>query len=305
MSTLAQSRGFSLLGDLFLHGLTPSARLAWVQVPEATGLVCALSEEGAAEAHTRALHLDLAPFESAFCSEDGLVGGVDDVRALRVRCGLDPAGEAVDHVGTELRWMGFLTGAAADAERDGVAVGPVLDLEREVLDRHLLRWLPGFTASLRAQADAPPLFVWASGMALELAVNRRVSLGGVITEWALPAAVPVLEDPRAGLRRIAEHLALPSQAGGVLCRSTLVQIGRQFDLPAGFGTRADLLEGLLRSAAHYGRVPQLCEALDAQVVAWNGVWATLDAAGLAALSAPWHTRIAETRSLLGRLGEGR
>ena len=305
MSTLAQSRGFSLLGDLFLHGLTPTARSAWVQVPEAAGHVHALSEEAGAEAFTRALHLDLAPFESAFCSEDGLVGGVDDVRALRVRCGLDPAGEGVDHLGTELRWMGFLPGAAADAERDSVPVGPVLDLEREVLDHHLLRWLPGLTASLRAQADAPPLWVWAAGMALDLAVNRRVSLGGVAAGWALPDAVPVLEDPRAGLRRIAEHLALPSQAGGVLCRSTLVQIGRRLDLPAGFGTRADLLEGLLRSAAHYGRVPQLCEVLDAEVVAWDGVWAGLDGAGLAALSEPWHGRIAATRSLLGRLGEKR
>lgn len=304
---LAQSRGFALLGDLLLNGLTARSREAWAQVPDAAPLLEALSEEAAAEQHTRALSLELAPFESAFLSPEGLVGGEvsDSVRELRARTGLDPAIDAVDHVGEELRWMSFLTGAAADAARDGAAVQPIHDLERAVLDEHLLRWIPALVASLRAQAEAPPLLVLAANLALALAVRRRMELGDRAAPWSLPPLEAILEDERAGLRRIAEHLALPVQAGGCFCRSTLVGIGRTLELPAGFGTRADLLEGLLRSAAHYGRVPALCAALTEQVAAWDQAWATLDEAGLAPLAAPWHARIADTQRLLARLSAGR
>ncbi len=300
--SLAQSRGFALLGELFGAGLTPGARAAWGQVPEAAGLVSALSDEAAAEAYTRACQLEMAPYESAFCSADGLLGGecVDAVRALRLRCGLPNEGE-VDHLGEELRWLAFLTGASADAARDGVPAEHILELERQVLDQHVLRWLPALVASLRAQANAPALWVLAADLGLALAVDRRVALGGEPPAWALPVAISVLDDERAGLRRIAEHLALPVQAGGMLCRSTLVGIGRTLDLPAGFGARADLLEGLFRSAAHYGRVSSLCEALEQQLSGWERSWRTLDGAGLGLLSAPWHARIAATRGLLRRL----
>ncbi|MSQ00813.1 MAG: hypothetical protein EXR71_02845 [Myxococcales bacterium] len=301
-SVIAYSRGFALLGELFAHGLTAGGRAAWAQVPEAADLVAELSDEAAAEAYTRALQLELAPYESAFCSEDGLLGGecVDALRTLRVRSGLPAEGE-VDHLGEELRWLSFLTGASADAARDGVDSAHILELERQVLDQHVLRWLPALVASLRAQANAPALWVLAGDLALALSVARRVTLGGEPAAWALPAGISILEDERAGLRRIAEHLALPVQAGGMFCRSTLVGIGRALDLPAGFGARADLLEGLLRSAAHYGRVPELCGALEQQLVGWEGSWRTLDESGLGALAAPWHARIGATRGILGRL----
>ena len=303
---LAHSRGFALLGDLFLQGLTPRAREAWAQVPDAEALIAALAEEAAAEQYTRAFTLELAPFESAFLSHDGLVGGdiAASVRELRARCGLDPATDAPDHLGEELRWMSFLTGAAADAARDRMPAQAIHELERAVLDEHLLRWLPALVASLRAQSEPPPLLALAADLSLALAVHRRVELGGAPTPWSLAPLTPVLDDERAGLRRIAEHLAIPAQAGGCFCRSTLVGIGRAFELPAGFGARADLLEGLLRSAAHYGRVPELCAAVDAQVVAWDLEWGLLDQAGLAPLAAPWHARIAETRRLLERVAGG-
>lgn len=303
---LAHSRGFALLGDLLLHGLTPRSREAWAQVPEAAAMVEALSEEVAAEQHTRALALELAPFESALLSADGLVGGdiADSVRELRARCGLDPAIDAPDHLGEELRWMSFLSGAAADAARDSMPAQAIEALERAVLDEHLLRWLPALVASLRALAEPPALLVLGADLSLALAVHRRVELGGAATPWSLPTLAPILDDERAGLRRVAEHLALPVQAGGCFCRSTLVGIGRALDLPAGFGARADLLEGLLRSAAHYGRVTELCTALDTQVLAWDAVWGSLDAAGFATLSTPWHARIADTRGLLERLSRG-
>lgn len=200
--------------------------------------------------------------------------------------------------------MSFLTGAAADAARDGMPTRAIRDLERTVLDEHLLRWLPALVASLRAQADSPPLLVLAADLSLALAVHRRVELGGEPAPWCLPPLAPILEDERAGLRRIAEHLALPAQAGGCFCRSTLVGIGRALELPAGFGTRADLLEGLLRSAAHYDRVTELCAALDRLVLAWDATWGGLDAPGFAAIAAPWRARIVDTQALLGRLARG-
>lgn len=301
-SALSRSRGLALLGDLFLHGVTPATRPAWLQVPEAASLLP--TEADAAELHARVVLLDVTAHEAAFRAPDGLLGGdlLGDLHALRARSGLPPLDEA-DHVGHQLRWLGFLAGAEADAARDGVPAPQLAPLERDGLDGHLLRWLPGLVAALRGRPERAPFYELAADLALDLVVRRRVELGGTPPAWALPPLHPVLDDPKAGLRAIAEHLALPCQAGGHFARSTLLGLARTLDLPAGFGSRADLVEGLLRSAAHYDRVAALAEALDTRLAAWDTTWATLDAAGLAPLSAPWRRRIAESRALLARVGE--
>ncbi len=299
---LARSRGFALLGDLFLHGVTPVTRAAWSQVPDAAALLPL--EADAAELHARVVLLDLVPHEGAFRAADGLLGGdiLGDLHALRARTGLEPLDEA-DHLGHELRWLGFLAGAAADAARDGVSAAQLPDLEREVLDAHVLRWLPGFVAAMRARPERTPFYDHAAELALKLAVSRRVELGGAPPNWALPPAHEVLENPRNGLRAIAEHLALPCQAGGHFARSTLIGLARTLELPAGFGNRADLIEGLLLSAAHYGRVPELAAALRIVLAGWDAAWKELDDAGLAPLAAPWRARIHLNVQLLDRLDE--
>lgn len=305
---LARSRAYGLLGDLFLDGLDARSLLAWRQVD---GGVLAdpaapVDLEAAAEAHARLVLIGLPPYEGAFLAADGLLGGdtTAAVRTDRALAGLgDPPGHEPDHVGSELAWLAFLSGAEADAKRDGVDPERILALQRGALDDHLLRWVPQWVTHLRGlptRGDADSVYVRGAELALAVLTEHRGSLGDralpgrPASGWDLPPAAPVLEDPRAGLRAIAEHLCVPCQCGGYLARDTIAAIGRSLDLPMTFGARPDLLEGLFCAAAQYGRVPEVCTALDQLLAGWSDAWTS-------PWSAPWVERAGITRAMLARV----
>lgn len=304
---LARSRGYALLGDLYSHGLTERSLAAWRQVP--AGVLAApdasVDLEATAEAHTRLFLIELPPLESAFCAPDGLLGGevTDAVRRARAHAGLgDPLDEEPDHLGAELSWLAFLTGAEADARRDAVDATRMLELQREALDQHLLRWVPqlvtalsGFSEGGTGHEVADAMYIRGALLVQDLILDHRVALGGTTPVWSLPATVAVLEDPRTGLRGIAEHLCLPCQAGGYLTRTAITRLSRSLDLPMTFGARPDLLEGLFCAAAQYDRIPDLCTALDTVLGSWDAGYAASPA------SAPWRDRVATTRGMLDRL----
>lgn len=303
---LARSRGYGLLGDLFSHGLTARTLQAWRQVPgvlvdpDAPGYI-----EAAAEAHTRLFLIELPPYESAFCGPDGLLGGevTTTVRAARAEAGLgDPLDDEPDHLGAELAWLAFLAGAEADARRDNVEVTRILDLQRAALDQHLLRWLPQVVTALPefsgngvGHSDSVDIYVRGALLAQDLVLDHRAALGGLSPVWDLPPSVDVLDDPRTGLRGIAEHLCLPCQAGGYLTRTSITAVSRSLDLPMTFGARSDLLEGLFCAAAQYDRIPDVCRALDCVLSGWDGGYA------VSPCSVPWRRRVAITRAMLDRL----
>jgi hypothetical protein len=300
--TLARCRAWTLLGDLFRQGLTPAGHAAWAAIPMARAALADHSLAEAAEVHTRVVLLELPLRASAWQSADGSVGGAiaDDAAVLLARCGR-PAVAEPDTLATSLGLLAFLSGAVLDAERDGVRPPDVADLERDALDQ-LLAWLPGAVAAIADMGAPAPLYELAAELALDLAVARRSALRPSPAPPVLPPLPALLDDPTTGLRAIAEHLAVPALAGGGFARSTLVALSRDYDLPAGFGGRADLLEGLLRSAAHYGRVVELCGALDALAAGWDRRWATL-AGPLGPIAEPWRHRASTTRALLRRLAE--
>ncbi len=302
---LARSRAYGLLGDLFLEGLTVSTLVAWRQVRGGVLLDAAASVdlEDAAEAHARLLLIGVPAYEGAFLAADGLLGGdvAAAVRRDRALAGLgDPPGHEPDHLGAELGWLAFLCGAEADARRDGVAaerIERIIALQRSALDAHLLRWVPQWSTHLRGlptRGEADGVYVRGAELALAVLTDHRESLGGSAPGWSLPAPAPVLEDPRAGLRAIAEHLCVPCQCGGYLARDTIAAAGRALDLPMTFGARADLVEGLFCAAAQYSRVPDVCTALDALLAGWIDAWTS-------PYSAPWVDRAAHTRALLARV----
>jgi TorA maturation chaperone TorD len=305
---LARSRGYALLGDLYSHGMSARTLPAWRQVPGVlTGPDAPIDLEAAAEAHARLFLIELPPYESAFCAQDGLLGGeiTTAVRAARADAGLgDPLEVEPDHLGAELAWLAFLTGAEADARRDNVDMVHILELQRAALDHHILRWLPQFVTALSEFSGAGvghgvDIYVRGAVLAQDLVLDHRAALGGPSPLWDLPPVVGVLDDPRTGLRGIAEHLCLPCQAGGYLTRTSITTISRSLDLPMTFGARSDLLEGLFCAAAQYDRIPDVCTALDHVFSAWDGGYA------VSPCSLPWRRRVAITRAMLDRLAHAR
>jgi hypothetical protein len=294
----AAERGLSLLADWLEHGPRPDILNAWAAVPDApVGHAQALPE-----AHTRLSILELPPVESGFLSADGLHGGevAEAVAGLWTSAGFE-APTSPDALPHQLRLLAFLLGAEAAARHDGVNVEPIVRLRAELVGEHLLRWVPAWRGALQTTPDVPALFDYAA----DLVVAALVAFApGATAAWALPPLDAVLDRPRAGLREVGQHLASPPQAGGFFTRSALVGIGRRLDLPSGFGSRAEQIETLLRSAAGANEVPALVGCFGAILDRWDRVWVEVGEAGHPHAAAPWRNRIGASRQLLQRLVEG-
>lgn len=299
-SLTARERAYGLLADLIRSGLHPD-REATVRGVEA--LADALPEplDGPelAARHHGLFGLDVPPFESFFLAPDRLLGGpVSDMVARAYALGgfqptLDDV--APDHLGVELAYLGWLSGARADAVRDGEAAHDrrIADLERAFLDDHLLRWLPVLVASV---PDPDEFFGVCLDLALALAREHRGSLGVAPSPWSLPP-LPELEDATTGLRQLAEALCTPCLAGGLLTRSAIAGLGRDRKLPRGFGDRTQTLANLFRSAARFDALDDVLGALDAHLGGWAHALAEHPH------DAPWRARIAAHRQRLAGVRE--
>ncbi len=273
---VARERAYTLLGRLVRYGLSPELE------PAARAALGDLSVQPGE--HYQLFGLDAPPYESFFLSPDRLLGG-DHAEAVArdyAAGGFQPevSDVAADHLGVQLAFLGWLEGARGDALRDDIAHQELLDLQARFLDQHLLRWLPAYVASVPGNGFYPR----ALRLALDLALDHREALPGATAPFELPEAPPVGNE---GLRDIAELLCTPCHAGGLLTRGALRQLG---DLPRGFGQRPHELKTLLLSAARFGELPAVIEALDGELLRWD--------AALQGPVAPWRARIAHTRSLL-------
>jgi nitrate reductase assembly molybdenum cofactor insertion protein NarJ len=237
--------------------------------------------------YVAAFDLGVPPYASVFLEPDGGIGGATTlaVEGAILGAGLHPttADVAADHLGVMLVHLGTL---GQQRRHDEAA---------EFAARHLVDWLPALVVALDG-VDAP---FWRGVVELALELVRQE----VVRRLPRPVAPPEspLADPKSGLREIAGFFATPSRCGLYLGRSDLLTIARSVELPAGFGTRRDRVETLLRAAAEYDVLPRLCAALD-ELVATRA--ARLLALGLAPdATAPWTARLDLTRTVLHTLAD--
>jgi TorA maturation chaperone TorD len=309
-AAVARSGAYALLAKLLVRGLDDE-RLALVRsVPP---LADSLGEEAdldeLASQHHALFSLQLQPYGGVFLDGEGLAGGdvgravQDDFTAAGFIADLD--GTSPDHLGLELAFLAFLSGAEADAVEDGKTeiVEQLRARMSAFLDEHVLTWLPALVVGLPAEEGG----FWPDvvHMALELCAEHRAELDEEATEPPrLPAPPSLVDDEKTSLRGLARFFATPAFVGAVLTRSDLAKIGRRQELPHGFGGRKQMLESLLDNAKEYGDVPALFEALGERLAAVDDRWATL--AGRPGLEGPvmaWRARLAATRALLGKLEE--
>jgi putative dimethyl sulfoxide reductase chaperone len=289
---LARSRAYGLFGKLLLDGQGIEA------VPELGGG----HPDRLAAIHHALFAFEVFPHEGVFLHESALVGGVDlEIRHRAMGFVARRRDTSADHLGMELSALSFLSGAEADALRDGVSVAAIREHQRAYLDGHLLRWLVPFAAAADDREAGP----WTDLVALivELAADHRAAIAVAAEPWTLPPAPAVLEDAKSSLNDIAEWLLTPCYSGIFLSRADLTTVGRATDVPRGFGSRRLMLANLLKQAATYDALGAVVARLDDLAARRDAHYERLGSRpGLAEAAAPWRKALERTRVLLATLG---
>ena len=170
----------------------------------------------------------------------------------------------------------------------------------QLLDGHLLRWLPAFVAAVcRLERSLPTALV----VQLEDLVlyHRQAleSLGSQVPDFELPAFPRLLEDPGTGLAQIAAFLVSSARSGFFLSREDIARVVRESESLRGFGDRRGMLLDALRSASHCENLPRLIEGLKALYADWEATLADRVESGLPAqVAAVWTCRSVRTRGML-------
>ncbi|MEM7335198.1 MAG: molecular chaperone TorD family protein [Chloroflexota bacterium] len=305
-TALARSNGYALLSDLFLNGVTAEN---WPTVQQ-TDLAVHLPEEPDFE-QLAAQHYDLIshqifPYESAFLSEDGMLGGEVANQVLhyfeQIRLPLETAVSEPDHIGWELYALSFLCGAEADAWEDGLqeVALRMQHQQQRFLESHLLRWSPAFLVGVLRQ-ERP--FYTAIGELLWglLTTHYKHSESVLSSPLTLPEPPNVLADEKAGLRDIVAVLIRPCYAGWFISRRDITVLSRQFELPHGFGSKEQMLLNLLRSAVQYDAMPQLLNQLIDMAEQWEKAYEQLAEGEIGGFIRPWQNRLHQTKNFLSHI----
>jgi putative dimethyl sulfoxide reductase chaperone len=298
----ARSRTYHLLSLLYLYGLSEDTLLTAEAVPE---LREALPEpyepEEAAAAHQHLFGFNIFPFESFFLDSSGLLGGpvsdavLDAYRQASYEA--PPGGESADHIGHELGLLALLSGAEADAHRDGLpAVGARLARQQaRFLHDHLLRWLPPLALAINEQGQ--PFYTALARLTLELALDHGgAGAGEALAAAELPPGPDLLADEQTSLRDIASYLLTPVYSGIYLSRDGIARLARQEQLPRGFGERRQMLLNLFRSAAQYDGLDALLGRFTGLCNRWAAGYARMGPPS--AMGEPWRRRAEETAAWL-------
>lgn len=312
-----RGQAYELLSQLYLHGVTAQHLGVLQDVPDlAEHLVVPHDEDAAAAEHERLFGREVLPYASVFLEVDGNLGG--DVTAAAARrlaaAGLEvPPSEPPDHLGHELGLLRALDEEAGEAD-PGAAMAPggepAAEVALDVLDGHLLWWVPALVPAIRRLG--PPFWGVVADLTLDvLADHRRVLAGNAPPAgpppWNLRGVPRIpLDDPTADLREVATFLTLPVRSGLYLAEADARMLGRSRRLPGGFGSRARVLETVFHSAVAYDDMPDLVEGLGTIV---SGVRAAMEALAVDGdlpedFVAPWIERLDRTDAMLERMGRG-
>ena len=123
--------------------------------------------------------LHLIPYESFYTREDQMIetGGANPVTDIYSAYDFIVDYEAAravssDHIGVEIEFMHHLAKAELKAleENDDVAVRELREVQKEFLNKHLLRWAPLYLLNMKYEARTP-LYFDAADMALEFLLS--------------------------------------------------------------------------------------------------------------------------------------
>jgi TorA maturation chaperone TorD len=267
-------------------------------------------EDEALAAHFSTLNMEVMPCESLFLGGECMLGGdiTDSVVLAYAQGGFTPSVDDIspDHIGVELAYMAWLVGAESEATDDKQLkiAERCVELQREFLDKHLLRWLGAMVVSVEETKDDTDhgiYYIYALRATHRLAVEHMslIAQGDSTPEcsWSLPEAVDLLSEEKTGLREIAQFLVTPALAGAFISRAHIQAIGRAGNLPRGFGPRRQILTTLLRTGVDYSQIDEVVTGLTSLFGGWQEELKKQDCPH----NAPWIERIDQTMGILGKM----
>ncbi|MBK8900009.1 MAG: molecular chaperone TorD family protein [Anaerolineaceae bacterium] len=302
---LARARSYSyrLFSELYLRGITAVSLPYLQQIPELTAVLpTPFYADSAAAAHHDLFQFNIFPYESFFLGDDGLVGGevtaVVNQHYFQLGWQTAVADTEADHLGQELACLAFLVAEEAEAwESDQPGAAHDWQTRQQFfLHSHLLCWAP--TCLLAIQRQSNPFFAELAHMTLTLLLSH---VGNVTPPPDfLPPNQDILANEKSGFKEIVHFLLLPALSGITLSRDNIGQLGRQFDLPRGFGSRETMLLNLLRTAGQYDALPALLTALQETCRRWQSSYQQLidQHSQTALFIQPWQARAAATEQMV-------
>lgn len=306
------SAAYRFLQLIFLRGVTPTT---WPVVQEAGLWPPANEGEGApdfdeaAAAHHHLFGFNLFPHAALYLEEDGLIGGTTAEATTRLLTALGvpapPASVTADHVAVYLGALGFLCGAEGDALQDGrrQIAAQMADRQQRLLTEGVVPWIWPFLAGIQVQKDQ--FYRQIGKLTADLIAEHVADASNPLSSLpAAPVAADLLADSATTLRDIAGFLLTPVHSGWFLTKETIEEIGRQVEVPRGFGGREQTLVNLLRSAGQYNQLPRLLDLLTRHLTRWADQYAGWAGAhaGLVLAIEPWEQRLAQTHALLRQMG---
>ncbi|MCA9919125.1 MAG: molecular chaperone TorD family protein [Anaerolineales bacterium] len=309
----ANSYSYRLFSELYLNGVTAVSLPYLQQIPELTAVLPQpFSADTAAANHHELFQFNVFAYESFFLGDDGLIGGEKTavVNQHYFQLGFETAvaDTQADHLGQELACLAFLVGQEAEAWESNAthSADTWRTKQRFFMETHLLHWAPPCLLAIQQQPD--PFFAKLADLTLTLLLAHFGSLIGKSASHPLtvfPQNPNVLADEKTGFREIVHFLLLPAFSGIYLSRDTIGQLGRQFELPRGFGSRETMLLNLLRTAVQYEALPALLSALQESCQGWQTSYQQLsDTHPQTTLFVqPWQARAAATEQMLLELME--
>jgi TorA maturation chaperone TorD len=276
-TALARSYTYHLFSRLYLQGIAPDILPTLRAIPElANALGENISLEELAAEHHRLFSYILYPYESYFLDLTGMIGGrfTNAVLAFydEASYGADSAVGSPDHIGSELGLLASLCGREAFASKENnlLLVAQAQELQWRFLQTHLLQWLLPFLVAMQRQPTR--VFRALADLTLDLVsdhISTLLDRGQSASSTAnIPSAPDLLEDDQTRLKEIARHLVTPGFCGIFLSKEDVAELGRQLELPRGFGSRQQMTVNLMRSAARYELLPELLQAVEMLLEEW-------------------------------------
>lgn len=294
---VARAETFQSFARLFLSEPDADTRLA-LQSDAQSAEASAIDARELRVEFTRLFALNVFPYASVFLDPQGLLNTATTARveAMYAAVDFEPAGDlpigALDHFGVELSFVAHLLSSGRTAAAD------------RFLESEILSWAPIFLHAVERNARLEVFRILARqtrGWLLDgcRSYTNAVDIqpGNSHSEFALPA------DDEDDLFSVVNFLVTPAQSGIFLSKEDLSAIGRNLELPIGFGDRGLMLKGLFRSAGEFDRIGMLLGALQTETDAWIQRYSSdgRDYPATAVALRPWCVRAEETLARLTKM----